>query len=289
MNIQPDKLQRRQARHAALLDPILLRTALQGAIVMLNPVKMMRNPVMFVTELGAILTTIELVREVILQQPEVLYTLAITIVLWITVLFSTFAEALAEVRGKAQADTLKKTRRNTPAKRLRNNLIEVVMSADLQYDDIIQVLAGEVIPADGEIIEGAAMVDESAITGESAPVLREAGGDCSSVTGGTRVLSDKLLIRILAVPGDSFLDRMIALVEGAVRQKTPNEIALTVISDSSNLSPANRAVFWHQSFHPCDGSLVCLPDSHHYRCFIGSHRTGRYGPGTFCQHSGKKR
>jgi potassium-transporting ATPase ATP-binding subunit len=228
MNLISDKLLRRQARHASLFEPKLIRAAIQSAVLMLNPLKMMRNPVMFVTEMGAFLTSIELVKEIVSQNQHVYYTLSIMLILWITVLFATFAEALAEVRGKAQADTLKKTRRNTPAKRLRNNIIEVVMSADLKYDDIIQVLAGEVIPADGEIIEGAAMVDESAITGESAPVLREAGGDRSSVTGGTKILSDKLLIRILAVPGDSFLDRMIALVEGAVRQKTPNEIALTV-------------------------------------------------------------
>ncbi len=228
MNIQSDKLQRRQARQASLFEPKLVRAAMQGAVLMLNPLKMMRNPVMFVTELGAFLTSIELIKEIVLHNPHIFYTLSITLILWITVLFATFAESLAEVRGKAQADTLKKTRRNTPAKRLRNTIIEVVMSSDLKYDDVIQVLAGEIIPADGEIIEGAAMVDESAITGESAPVLREAGGDRSSVTGGTTVLSDKLLIRILAVPGDSFLDRMIALVEGAIRQKTPNEIALTV-------------------------------------------------------------
>jgi len=223
-----DKLQRRHARHVALFDPRLMKSALKGAVVMLNPINMMRNPVMFVTEVGAFLSSIELFREIITSSHSTLYTLAIVVILWITVLFANFAESLAEVRGKAQADTLKKTRRNTPANLLIDNRIEVVMSSDLKYNDIIQVLAGETIPADGEIIEGTAMVDESAITGESAPVLREAGGDSSGVTGGTRVLSDHLIIRILAVSGDSFLDRMIALVEGAVRQKTPNEIALTV-------------------------------------------------------------
>jgi len=228
MNTLSGKIQRRKDRHARLFDPKLVRSALKGAVTMLNPRTMLRNPVMFVTEVGAFLTSAELFRELLTSSPDVLYTLAITLTLWVTVLFATFAESLAEARGKAQADTLKKTRQNTPAKKINGKRIEVVMSAELNYLDVIQVLAGETIPADGEIIEGAAMVDESAITGESAPVLREAGGDRSSVTGGTRVLSDQLLIRILASPGDSFLDRMIALVEGAVRQKTPNEIALTV-------------------------------------------------------------
>jgi K+-transporting ATPase ATPase B chain len=223
-----DKLVRRQARHAGLFEPKQMKAALTGSFIMLNPIRMMRNPVMFVTEVGAFLTTIELCREIVTSDNSTLYTLAIVVILWITVLFANFAESLAEARGKAQADTLKKTRRNTPAKLLRDNRFVVVMSAELKFDDVIQVLAGETIPADGEIIEGTAMVDESAITGESAAVLREAGGDRSGVTGGTKVLSDQLLIRILAVPGDSFLDRMIALVEGAVRQKTPNEIALTV-------------------------------------------------------------
>ena len=156
------------------------------------------------------------------------YTLAVTVILWLTVLFANFAEALAEARGKAQADTLKRTRRKTLARRVINGAEEQVNSDELREGDIVLVAAGEIIPGDGEVIEGAATVDESAITGESAPVVREAGGDRSGVTGGTRVLSDQIKIRITAGAGESFLDRMIALVEGAVRQKTPNELALTV-------------------------------------------------------------
>jgi K+-transporting ATPase ATPase B chain len=222
------KLQRRQSRSASLFDPTLTRSALRSAFALLNPRKMARNPVMFITEAGATITTIVTVREFITGSPDTLYNLAITVILWFTILFANFAEALAEVRGKAQADTLRKTRKNTPAKKIVNGQVIMTMSSELKRDDLVQILAGEIVPADGEIVEGAAMVDESAITGESAPVLREAGGDRSSVTGGTRVISDTLTVRILAVPGDSFLDRMIALVEGAVRQKTPNELALTV-------------------------------------------------------------
>jgi potassium-transporting ATPase ATP-binding subunit len=228
MNIVEQKLQRRHSRHASLFEPKLVNGALKGAFTMLNPHRMAKNPVMFVTEMGALLTSIVLFTDLHKGADNFIYNLSVTVILWITVLFANFAEALAEVRGKAQADTLRKTRQSTPAKRVRDGRIEMIMSVDLVFDDVIQVLAGEIIPADGEIIEGAAMVDESAITGESAPVLREAGGDRSGVTGGTRVLSDTLMIRILAQPGSSFLDKMIAMVEGAVRQKTPNELALTV-------------------------------------------------------------
>ncbi len=228
MNSISPKLQRRQSRHAALFDPKLVKGAIKGAFTMLNPHRMAKNPVMFVTEIGALLTTVVLINDLIQGTHNFSYNLSVTLILWITVLFANFAESLAEERGKAQANTLRKTRQSTPAKLVRNGKTEMIMSSDLVFDDVIQVLAGEIIPADGEIIEGAAMVDESAITGESAAVLREAGGDRSGVTGGTRVLSDTLLIRILAQPGNSFLDRMIAMVEGAVRQKTPNELALTV-------------------------------------------------------------
>ncbi len=226
-NIQA-KLERRKARRASLFEKNLVRIAGKQAVVMLKPWIMARNPVMFVTEIGAALTTLVLVLDLSQHREALPYTLAVTMILWLTVLFANFAEALAEARGKAQADTLKRTRRKTLARRVAHGAEEQVTSDELREGDIVLVVAGEVIPSDGEVIEGAATVDESAITGESAPVVREAGGDRSGVTGGTRVLSDQIKIRITAGAGESFLDRMIALVEGAVRQKTPNELALTV-------------------------------------------------------------
>ncbi len=222
------KLDRRKARRASLFEKSLVRTAGKQAVVMLKPWVMARNPVMFVTEIGAALTTLVLVVDLFHEHSAFIYTLAVTAILWLTVLFANFAEALAEARGKAQADTLKRTRRKTLARRVMNGVEEQVSSDELREGDVVLVAAGEIIPSDGEVIEGAATVDESAITGESAPVVREAGGDRSGVTGGTRVLSDQIKIRITAGAGESFLDRMIALVEGAVRQKTPNELALTV-------------------------------------------------------------
>ncbi|MEW6079635.1 MAG: potassium-transporting ATPase subunit KdpB [Thermodesulfobacteriota bacterium] len=222
------KLDRRKARGASLFERALLRTAARQAVVMLKPWGMARNPVMFVTEIGAVLTTSVLVSNLIDDRTALMYTFAVTVILWLTVLFANFAEALAEARGKAQADTLRRTRRKSPACRVNNGAMEQIGSDELRQGDVVLVAAGEIIPGDGEVIEGAATVDESAITGESAPVVREAGGDRSGVTGGTRVLSDWLRIRITAGAGESFLDRMIALVEGAVRQKTPNELALTV-------------------------------------------------------------
>ena len=221
------KLSRRAGRKASLFEAGLVRTALGRAFAMLNPAAMIRNPVMFVTEIGAALTTLTLILDVTGQGPALLpvpYTLAVTFVLWLTVLFANFAEALAEARGRAQADSLKLTRARTLARKLEGEKLVEVYSDQLRQGDLVKVEAGEVIPVDGEVVEGAASVDESAITGESAPVVREAG-----VTGGTRVLSDGILIRVTALPGQSFLDRMIALVEGAARQKTPNELALTVV------------------------------------------------------------
>ena len=223
-----EKLQRRKARRSSLFRKDLIATAVKQSVVMLNPRVMARNPVMFVAEIGAILTMVVLALDLLQRRWSWAYTLAVTAILWLTVLFANFAEALSEARGKAQADTLKRTRKKTLARRLTNGKEEQVSSDELREGDIVLVAAGKVIPSDGEVIEGAAMVDESAITGESAPVVREAGGDRSGVTGGTRVLSDQIKIRITAGAGESFLDRMIALVEGAVRQKTPNELALTV-------------------------------------------------------------
>ena len=195
----------------------------------LDPRKMVKNPVMFVVEVGAALTTVLLVRDVVAAGSGIGFELQITIWLWVTVLFANLAEAMAEGRGKAQADTLRKTRTETIANRIVDGRTETVPAASLRKNDIVIVRAGEFIPSDGEITEGVASVDESAITGESAPVIREAGGDRSAVTGGTRVLSDWIKVRVTSDPGHTFLDRMIALVEGAERQKTPNEIALNIL------------------------------------------------------------
>ncbi len=225
---QSAKLARRQARRASLFETELVRTATVQAFVLLAPWRMVRNPVMFVCELGAVLSTVVVALDVVRWSAELSYTLAVTAVLWGTVLLANFAEALAEARGRAQASTLKRTRKRTLARRVTNGGESEVASDELRQGDVVRVASGEVIPSDGEIIEGAASVDESAITGESAPVVREAGGDRSGVTGGTRVLSDEITIRITTGAGESFLDRMIALVEGAARQKTPNELALTV-------------------------------------------------------------
>jgi K+-transporting ATPase ATPase B chain len=213
----------------SIWDPKIVRRALVDSFLKLNPVKMMGNPVMFVVEVGSVLTTILLVRD-IAQGAPIGFELQITLWLWFTVVFANFAEAMAEGRGKAQADNLRKTRTETTAhKLLPSGQTQVVNATQLRKDDVVVVSAGEFIPGDGEIIEGVASVDESAITGESAPVIREAGGDRSAVTGGTRVLSDQIKVQITSNPGETFLDRMIALVEGAERQKTPNEIALNIL------------------------------------------------------------
>ena len=205
----------------------IVRRAVGDAFLKLNPRKMMGNPVMFVVEIGSVITTVLLFK----GGAAFKFNLQITLWLWFTVLFANFAEAMAEGRGKAQADTLRKARSETTANRLVGNhgAVEKVPSSKLKACDLVLVSAGEFIPSDGEIIEGVASVDESAITGESAPVIREAGGDRSAVTGGTRVLSDRIKVRITCNPGETFLDRMIALVEGAERQKTPNEIALNIL------------------------------------------------------------
>ncbi len=212
----------------SLFDMEIALPALADAFKKLNPASMLKNPVMFVTEAGAAITTACLFKTA--GAGPFLFTLQITLWLWFTVLFANFAEAMAEGRGKAQADELRKTRTKTMANRLRAaGGTEQVSAELLRKNDVVVVSAGEVIPADGEITEGVATVDESAITGESAPVIREAGGDRSAVTGGTRVLSDRITVTVTANPGESFLDRMIRLVEGAKRQKTPNEIALTIL------------------------------------------------------------
>jgi K+-transporting ATPase ATPase B chain len=217
-------------RKKAIWEWKIVRRALWDAVIKLNPRTMMGNPVMFVVEIGSVITTVLLVREAMQGLPGFKFNLQITLWLWFTVAFANFAEAMAEGRGKAQADTLRKARSETVANRiLDKGQIEKVPSSTLRAGDLVLVSAGELIPSDGEIIEGVASVDESAITGESAPVIREAGGDRSAVTGGTRVLSDQIKVRITSNPGETFLDRMIALVEGAERQKTPNEIALNIL------------------------------------------------------------
>ena len=217
-------------RNKSLIDPAILSRAVADSFRKLAPRTMVKNPVMFVVEVGAVLTAIQLVWNAAHHAGQFSFGLQITLWLWFTVLFANFAEAMAEGRGKAQADTLRKARAETQAHRLRGDgSIEVVPSSTLRSGDIVVVTAGEFIPGDGEVIEGVASVDESAITGESAPVIRESGGDRSAVTGGTRVLSDEIKVRITSNPGETFLDRMIKLVEGASRQKTPNEIALNIL------------------------------------------------------------
>src|SRR5437762_2760133 len=233
-----------QAKRLSIWDPAIVRRAIGDSVRKLHPRTMARDPVMFVVEIGSVLTTWRLMTEASRGTGDLGFELQITVWLWLTVLFANFAEAMAEGRGKAQAETLRRTRTETRAKRLRTAAAasaiasavgETVMDVDdlpaasLRKGDVVLVNAGEVIPADGEIVEGVASVDESAITGESAPVIRESGGDRSAVTGGTRVLSDWIKVRVTSDPGHTFLDRMIALVEGFERQKTAYEIALNIL------------------------------------------------------------
>ena len=202
----------------SVMNAAIARRAAVDALRKLNPVAMMRNPVMFVVEVGSILTTTLLILDTIHRHGNPKFDLQITLWLWFTVLFANFAEAMAEGRGKAQADALRQAKSETTAYRIRSGVIEEVPSSNLRAQDLVRVSAGQMIPGDGEVIDGVASVDESAITGESAPVIREAGGDRSAVTGGTRVLSDEITVRITSNPGETFLDRMIALVEGAERR-----------------------------------------------------------------------
>lgn len=214
----------------SLWDAQIARRALIDSLPKLNPLNMMKNPVMFVVEIGSVITTVLLFQHIGKHDAPIVFDLQITLWLWFTVLFANFAEAMAEGRGKAQADALRRAKSETMANRLNDKgVIEQVPSSKLCSGNIVIVSAGEMIPGDGEIIDGVASVDESAITGESAPVIRESGGDRSAVTGGTRVLSDQIKIRITSNPGETFIDKMIALVEGAERQKTPNEIALNIL------------------------------------------------------------
>jgi K+-transporting ATPase ATPase B chain len=221
-----------KAKEYALLDPEILAPAAVASLRKLAPQLVAKNPVMFVVEIGSVVATLVWLRDVLAPSPGAApawFTASISLWLWFTVLFANFAEAVAEGRGQAQAATLRKMRKDTVARRLVRGHEESVPASQLRRGDTVVVEAGELIPGDGDVIEGIASVDESAITGESAPVIRESGGDRSAVTGGTKVLSDRIVVRITADPGESFLDRMIALVEGAARQKTPNEIALHIL------------------------------------------------------------
>jgi potassium-transporting ATPase ATP-binding subunit len=229
----------RRVKLKGLFSQEIAAVALKRAFVMLRPDIQWANPVMFVVEVGAVLTLLFVIQAAFgasESQVPITYFIALDIWLWLTVLFANFATALAEARGKAQAESLRRTRRDTIAYRLRGaNMVDEVPSTALKPGDRVVITAGQTIPGDGEIVEGIASVDESAITGESAPVIREAGGDRSGVTGGTVVLSDRIVVQITTGAGESFLDRMIALVEGAIRQRTPNEIALTLVLSAFTL------------------------------------------------------
>src|SRR5258706_89359 len=214
----------------SIWDAKIATRAFWDSFAKLNPRTLMKNPVMFVVEIGAALLTVQLVRNAVNHTHGFGFEFQITVWLWFTVLFANFAEAMAEGRGKAQADTLRKARTETVAHKLQSSgCTQDISGSKLRSGDVVVVSAGEFIPGDGEVIEGVASVDESAITGESAPVIRESGGDRSAGTGGTRVLSDEIKVRVTSNPGATFLDRMIKMVEGASRQKTPNEIALTIL------------------------------------------------------------
>jgi K+-transporting ATPase ATPase B chain len=220
----------RGARSRPLFDPEIIKRATKESFVKLNPRTVAKNPVMFVVEVGAALTTVFIIKDAVAGAGGLLFGIQIALWLWFTVLFANFAEAMAEARGKAQADNLRKTKTDTIAKKvLPSGKTDLVAASMLRSGDVVHCEPGDLIPGDGEVIEGIASVDESVITGESAPVIRESGGDRSAVTGGTKVLSDEIKIRITSNPGETFLDRMIALVEGAVRHKTPNEIALNIL------------------------------------------------------------
>ncbi|MBJ7470876.1 MAG: potassium-transporting ATPase subunit KdpB, partial [Solirubrobacteraceae bacterium] len=215
---------------SSVLNPELLRSAIPGALRKLDPRQMVASPVMFVVEVGAVFST------VLAATDPSTFAWLLAIWLWLTVLFANFAEAVAEGRGKAQADALRQVKTDAAGRRLSGDGIETLVAAsELQVGDRVVCEAGDVIPSDGDVVEGVASVDESAVTGESAPVIRESGGDRSAVTGGTKVLSDRIVVRITAKPGETFIDRMIALVEGAARQKTPNEVALSVLLSSLSI------------------------------------------------------
>ena len=223
------KEERRSARTRPLLDKNIMKSSLKNSVVRLDPRVQLRNPVMFVVEVGATFATIIFLLSIV-QGHLTAFPGQIALWLWFTIIFANFAEAMAEGRGKAQAETLRRAKIDTEAKLIKDNGdIVIIKATELRKGNIILASAGDIIPADGTVIEGVASIDESAITGESAPVIRESGGDRSGVTGGTKILSDSIRIRVSTNPGESFMDRMVELVESAERQKTPNEIALTVL------------------------------------------------------------
>lgn len=220
----------KNSNNTSLFEREQVRESLKQSLIKLHPGMMRRNPIMFTVEIATMIMLLVTVYSLFSDgQGAFLYNFLVFVILFLTLLFANFAEAIAEARGKAQADSLRKTREETPAKLIVDGTVTVINSSQLKKGDYFECVAGDIIPADGEVVEGLASIDESAITGESAPVIRESGGDKSSVTGGTKVLSDRIKVLVTARPGESFLDKMIALVEGASRQKTPNEIALTIL------------------------------------------------------------
>ncbi len=220
----------KNSNNTSLFQREQVRESLKQSLIKLHPGMMMRNPIMFTVEIATMIMLLVTVYSLFSDgQGDFLYNFLVFVILFLTLLFANFAEAIAETRGKAQADSLRRTREETPAKLIVDGTVTVINSSQLKKGDYFECVAGDIIPADGEVVEGLASIDESAITGESAPVIRESGGDKSSVTGGTKVLSDRIKVLVTARPGESFLDKMIALVEGASRQKTPNEIALTIL------------------------------------------------------------
>ena len=288
-----------RCRVAQLVDRDIVGRALVDSVRKLNPRQQARNPVMFVVLVGSVLTTILFLRDLgDSSSADNVFSALIAAFLWFTVLFANFAEAMAEGRGKAQAATLRQTRQDTMARRRdADGTVEAISSSALRVGDECVVTAGEVIPSDGDVVEGIATVDESAITGESAPVIRESGGDRSAVTGGTRVLSDEIVVRITARPGETFLDRMIALVEGAERQKTPNEIALNILLSGLTIVFL-LAVVTLQPFaiyagdeqvHRRSRRPPRVPDPDDDRRAAVSHRHRRYGSPRAAQRAGHVR
>ena len=279
-----------KANPQGMFDSKIIASASIDALRKLDPRALAKNPVIFVTEVVSVMVTLLFIRDLVTQNGTALFSGQIAAWLWFTVLFANFAEAVAEGRGKAQADALRRTRTDTRAKRYIDpenlgGVVEGVNALDLRLGDVVLVEANEVIPGDGEILEGVASVNESAITGESAPVIREAGGDRSAVTGGTTVLSDFIKVRITAAPGSTFIDRMIALVEGAERQKTPNELALSILSgwahhhlpDRLRHTMADRQIFWDCPVGDCLDRAARLPNSDDDRRPSVGHRHRRHG------------